>query len=284
MSSNVIKTFLLLGALTFLLLFFGQVLAGQIGFIFALFFVIIMNFFTYWYSDKFVLSMYRARKVSETDAPELYRVVREVSSRAKVPMPSVYIIPSDNLNAFATGRSPNHASVAATDGIIRVLSSNELQGVIAHEISHIKHRDVLIATVAATIAGVISYLATMAQWAAIFGGFGGRDDRGGQNIFGVIILAILAPFLALIIQLTLSRSREYYADESAAKLLHTGNGLASALEKLENANSSRPLRFGSEAGASLFIVNPFRGRNFVSLFSTHPKTSERIRLLRSYRF
>ncbi|MBU0629212.1 MAG: zinc metalloprotease HtpX, partial [Nanoarchaeota archaeon] len=228
------------------------------------------------------LAIYRAKHVTEEEAPKLYRIVREVSHLAKIPMPKVYIIPANFSNAFATGRNPKHAAVAATQGILDLLSEDELKGVIAHEISHIRNRDILIQSVAATIAGVISYIAMIARWGAIFGGFGGRDRKGGSGI-ELLILAILTPILATIIRLAISRSREYQADESGAKLLHNGNGLASALEKLESDAARKPLRLSSatETTAHMFIHNPFRAGGFVQIFMTHPPTKERVKRLRS---
>ncbi len=280
--TNQFKTILLLGLLTALLLFVGQIFGGRFGLVIALIFALVINIGSYWFSDKIVLAMYRAKPASESEYPELHKMVMDVSQLANIPKPKVYILPSSASNAFATGRNPKNAAVACTQGIMDLLSKDELKGVIAHEISHIKNRDILIATIAATIAGIISYLATMAKWAAIFGGFGGRDD--GENILSLLVLAILTPIIALIIQLAISRSREYLADESAAKMLHSGHGLATGLEKISSATKDNPLRFGNKSTASLFISSPFRMRGFLSLFSTHPPVHKRISKLKSMNF
>ncbi|MFH1511149.1 MAG: zinc metalloprotease HtpX, partial [Candidatus Woesearchaeota archaeon] len=251
----------------------------------AIVFAVLLNFGMYWFSDRIVLAIYRAKPVLESEQPVLYRIVKEVSKDAGIPMPKVYLIPTRHSNAFATGRSPKHAAVAATQGIIDLLSEKELKGVIAHEISHVKNRDTLIATVAATIAGVISFVAMMARWAAIFGGFGGDRDRG-PNILELLLLGILAPLIAMIIQLAISRSREYLADQTAAKILHDGSGLASALRKLDSDIRQKPLmKMGStQATSHLFIANPFHGKSFLNIFSTHPPIEERARRLESMAF
>jgi len=279
MIKNQIKTVMLLGLLTGLLLGVGQLLGGRGGLFIGLVFAIFMNFGAYWWSDKIVLRIYRAREIKEKDEPELYRVVKEVAHLAKLPMPKVYIIPTENPNAFATGRNPKNAAVACTVGIMNLLSKDELKGVISHEMAHIKNRDTLIQAVAATIAGVITYLAFMARWAAIFGGMGGRDrDRG--NMFELLALAIITPLVATILQLAISRSREYLADETGAKTIHAPLALANALEKLESGVRHNPLRFGSPSTSSLFIVNPFTAKGLINLFSTHPPMKERIKRLR----
>jgi len=278
MIKNQVKTIILLGVLTALMLWFGS-MWGRGGLIIALAFVLLMNFFTYFFSDKIVLKMYRAKEVKEHDAPELYKMVKEVSHYANIPMPKVYIMPSDTPNAFATGRNPKHSAVACTRGIMNLLTKDELKGVIAHEISHIKNRDTLIMVIASTIAGVISYLAFMAKWAAIFGGFGGRDNDN-SNAISMLALAIITPLIAMIIQLAISRSREYMADESGAKLIHNPEALASALEKLDAGVKHVPMRNGNQATSSLFIVNPFRGSAILSLLSTHPPLKERVKRLR----
>jgi len=249
----------------------------------ALVFAGIMNFGSYWFSDRIVLAMYRAQEVQEADAPELFRIVRGLSQRTGMPMPKVYIIPNDAPNAFATGRSPQHAAVAVTEGILRLLSAEELEGVLAHELAHIQHRDTLISTVAATMAGVIMMLASMARWAALFGGFGGRDeeDRGGGAL-GFIFMAVLAPIAATLIQLAISRSREYSADEGSARITKQPARLAQALEKLENAAERIPMD-ANPATSHLFIVNPLHGGTLLSLFSTHPPIEERIARLRAMR-
>lgn len=281
---NQIKTVILLGALTGLLLFVGQLVGGTQGLTIAFVFAIVLNFGAYWWSDKIVLAIYRAKPVTESEAPELYKIVREVSQLAKLPMPKVYIIQTEHSNAFATGRSPKRAAVAVTQGIMDLLSKDELKGVIAHESAHIKNRDTLISTISATIAGVISYVAFMARWAALFGGFG--RDRDSGNIIELLVLAILTPLIATIIQLAISRSREFLADETAAKTLHNGSGLASALEKLEQDIKHKPLRAMSttQSTAHLFIANPFRGKTFLQIFSTHPSIGERVKRLRSMHF
>jgi heat shock protein HtpX len=280
MIKNQLKTFILLACLTALLLFVGQIAGGYTGLIFAGVFVVIMNLVTYFYSHKLVLMMYKAKEAKEKEYPDLYKSVREVAHLAGIPMPKVYVIPSQNSNAFASGRNKDHALVACTEGIIKLMSKDELKGVLAHEVSHIKNRDILIQTVAATIAGVISYVAMMARWSAIFGGFGGRG-RDGNNLISLLVLAIITPLIAMMIQLAISRSREYLADESAAKILHNPYGLASALEKLEGDARKNPMRFGNPSTAHLFISNPFVGRGLMSLLSTHPPLKERVKKLRS---
>ena len=277
---NQIKTVLLLGALTGLLLLVGGLLGGQSGLIVALILSVVMNFGAYWFSDKLVLAMYKAKEVKDKDS-KLYKIVKEVSGKAGIPVPKVYSIPSEQANAFATGRGPKHAAVAATEGIMKLLSEAELKGVIAHEISHVKNRDILVATIAATIAGVISFIAQMAQFSAMFGG---RDDDSRGNVVGLLILAILTPIIAMIIQLAISRSREYIADESGAKIIKSSSGLSSALEKLEREAKRNPMRLGSQATASLFIVNPFSGRAMINLLSTHPSAESRIARLRKLSF
>ncbi len=277
MIKNQLKTVILLALLTALLLWIGS-FWGRSGLIIGLAFALVVNFGSYFFSDKIVLAMYRAKEVKESDVPRLYRIVKEVVHMANVPMPRVYLVPSSTPNAFATGRNPKHSAVACTEGILNLLNDHERKGVIAHEVSHIKNRDILIQTVAATIAGVISYAAMMARWSAIFGGFGGNRNEGG-NIISLLVLAIITPLLAMIIQLAISRSREYLADESAAKMLHNGMGLASALKKLEAGVKHNPLKFGNNATSSLFIVNPFKASAMLSLLSTHPPMKERIRRL-----
>jgi len=281
---NQFKTIILLGALTGILLWIGS-FWGQSGLMFALIFSIIMNFGAYWFSDKIALAIYRAKPVSENEAPKLYKIVRDVAHLANIPAPRIYIIPSNILNAFATGRSRKHAAVAATKGIIEALNEDELKGVIAHEISHIRNNDILIQSVAATIAGVISFIAMMARWGAIFGGFGGRNRRGGGGL-ELLVLAILTPILATIIRLAISRSREFLADESGAKLIHNGHSLASALEKLETASQKMPLRptSSTQTTAHMMIVNPFRARGIIKLFTTHPPVHLRTKRLRSMNF
>ncbi|MBN2035105.1 MAG: zinc metalloprotease HtpX [Chitinispirillaceae bacterium] len=270
---NFMKTAVLLGALTGLLLLFGNIAAGQNGMTIALIIAGLMNVGAYWFSDKIVLAMYRAQPAGEQDAPVLYRIVKRLSEKAAMPMPKVYIIPTDAPNAFATGRSPKHASVAATRGIMNILSEEELEGVMAHELAHVQNRDTLTATIAATIAGAIAYLATIIKWGAILGGRG-SDDRGG--LIGSLAMAFIAPLAALLIQMAISRSREYAADESGGRLCGRPLALAGALERLETSARQKPLVGGNPAAASLFIVNPFRGQALLSLFSTHPPMEKRI--------
>lgn len=277
---NQIKTVLLLGLLTALLLFIGQYFAGAQGLTVAFIFVLLMNFVTYFFSDKIVLAMYRAKEITKSQSPELHKVVDELCKESNLPKPKIYIIPTDSPNAFATGRSKSHAAVAVTQGILKLLTKEELKGVLAHELSHIKNKDILISTIAATIAGVISYLAMMARFAAIFGGSRDRNN----NILELIFLAFLAPIIALIIQLAISRSREYLADSTGAKLVQSGKPLASALLKLEQASKRIPMRFGSESSSHLFIVNPFRRKTLLSLFLTHPNTEDRVRKLNQLTF
>nr|WP_321497873.1 zinc metalloprotease HtpX [uncultured Methanolobus sp.] len=282
---NMLKTTLLLASLTGLLVIVGQLLGGTSGMVIAFVFALIMNFGSYWYSDKIVLKMYRAQEVTATEAPQLYGIVQKLAMRANLPMPKVYIVNTSMPNAFATGRDPQHAAVAATTGILDLLNAEELEGVLAHELAHVKHRDTLISAVAATVAGVITMIATWVKWAAIFGGFGGRDDNGANNIIGFLALAIVAPIAATVIQLAISRSREFAADEEGARISQKPWALASALEKLEYGSSNyRPGRGdvqASETTAHMFIVNPLKGHSLMNLFRTHPTTEERIRRLRA---
>lgn len=278
-ASNQIKTVLLLGLLTGLLLGAGQLLGGRQGLFIGLIFAIVMNFGSWWFSDKIVLMMYRAKPVAEKDDPELFALVKDVAHLSKLPMPKLFIIPTMNPNAFATGRNKDHAAVAVTEGILQLLSKDELRGVIAHEMAHIKNRDTLVSTIAATIAGVISYLAFFARWGAMFGGMG-RDRDSGEMI-QMLALAIITPLLAMIIQLAISRSREYLADETGAKAIHNPYALASALEKIHEGVKHKPLRFGNASTSSLFIANPFSAKGMISLLSTHPPMEERVKRLRS---
>jgi len=278
---NVLKTGFLLAVLTCLVVLVGQAIGGQQGMLIALVMALVMNFVSYWFSDKMVLAMYRAQPVDEAAAPELYTMVRGLATRAQVPMPKVYIIPTDTPNAFATGRNPEHAAVAVTEGIMRILNREELEGVIAHELSHVKNRDTLIMTIAATMAGAITYLAHMAQFAAIFGGSRrDSDERGGGGVFGALALAILAPIAAMLVQLAISRAREFHADATGARIAGKPFGLASALEKLDQASKALPMD-ATPATAHLFIVNPLSGSMLRSLFSTHPSTEERVARLRA---
>jgi heat shock protein HtpX len=274
---NTLKTTFLLTVLTLLLLFAGGAMGGQGGMTIALIFAGIMNLGAYWFSDKIVLRMYNAQPVTESEAPEFYRMVRELALQADMPMPKVYIIPTDTPNAFATGRNPSHAAVAATQGIMRILTYEELKGVMAHELAHVKNRDTLISTVAATIAGAITYLAHMAQWAAIFGGMR-SDDEEGSNPLALIVMAIVAPLAAMLIQMAISRSREYGADKGGAQIAGNPMHLANALRKLQMANQRIPMH-ANESTAHMFIVNPLTGGGLMSLFSTHPPMEERVRRL-----
>ena len=280
---NQIKTVLLLGLLTGLLLVVGRLIGGQTGLFVALIFSVLMNFGVYWFSDKIVLAMYKAKPAEKKAYPTLHKIVEEVAAVANMPKPKIYIIPTEAANAFATGRSPNHAAVACTEGIMKLLTDEELKGVIAHEISHVKNRDILVATIAATIAGVISYVAHMAQFSAMFGSR--RDDsRGGGNGIALLALAIITPIIALILQLAISRSREFLADYSGATTIKDSAPLASALSKLDKAALHHKMGLGNAATASLFIVNPLKGQALMSLFSTHPPLEARIQRLRSMKF
>jgi len=273
--SNVLKTTFLLGALTGILLLFGQVFGGRTGMIIAFGFAVVMNFGSYWFSDRIVLAIYRAKPVNESDDPELFSIVRNLATRAGLPMPRVYRIPQPTPNAFATGRNPENAVVAVTDGIRSLLTPEELSGVIGHELAHIGHRDILISSIAATLAGAIMMLASMARWALIFGG--GRD--GDNNPFGALLMAILAPIAAIIIQMAVSRSREYQADQTGARIAGNPDSLASALEKLTMASKRVPMA-SSPATSHMFIVKPFSGKGMLNLFSTHPPVEKRVERLR----
>jgi len=270
---NGFKTMILMMVLTLMLVFFGGLLGGKSGMTFALIMAFGMNFFAYWFSDKIVLRMYRAEEVTERDAPELYNIVKRLTQAAGLPMPKLYIIDEDQPNAFATGRNPEHSAVAVTTGILRLLSREEIEGVIAHELSHIKNRDILVATIAAAIAGAISYLAQMAQWAMIFGGRD-RDEEGGNPIVALVMM-IVAPIAAMLIQLAISRSREYGADETGAKICGNPLHLANALKKLHMASQRIPME-ANPSTAHMFIVNPLTGGGFARLFSTHPPIEDRI--------
>lgn len=272
---NTLKTAFLLTLLTLLFVFIGQLLGGNQGMVVALLFAAIMNLGTYWFSDKIVLAMYRAQPVDEGTSRRLHSIVRRAASSAHLPMPKVYIIPSQTPNAFATGRNPKHSAVAVTQGIMKVLDDDELEGVISHEMAHIKNRDILTGSIVATLAGAISMLAFMARFAAIFGGYGGRDGQGRGGGLSLLIMAIVAPLAALLIQMAISRSREYAADSTAAKNSHKPLALANALRKLESASRRKPLG-AKPATAHLFIVNPLSGKGMASLFSTHPPIQERV--------
>jgi heat shock protein HtpX len=277
---NTIKTGLLLGALTGLLMLIGGYFGGKGGIVIAFIFAMVMNFGAYWFSDKLILKMYSAQEVSVNEAPQLYAMVKDLALRAGLPMPKIYIVPGDTPNAFATGRDENHAVVAVTEGIIRMLNKDELEGVLAHELTHIKNKDMLIGSIAATLAGAIVMLANMAQWAAIFGGASRSDDEEGGGIFGLIFMAILAPIAATIIQMAISRSREYLADAGGAKVSGKPYGLAGALEKLGRASQAIPMN-ANPSTAHMFIVNPLTGKSLMNLFSTHPPIEERVARLRS---
>jgi heat shock protein HtpX len=277
---NQFKTFILMALLTALLGWIGYVVGGTNWAIIALCFAALMNFSVYWFSDRIVLKMYRAQEVTEADEPVLHRIVRELALRGGLPMPKVYIIPKDAPNAFATGRNPQHAAVAVTTGIKQLLNEEELKGVLAHELSHIRHRDILIGTVAATIAGAISMIASMARFGAMFGGLGGDDREGGgiAQLVAILVLTTLATIAAFLIQMAISRSREYHADEGGAQLSGNPHYLARALAKLDAGAQRIPMQVNPST-AHMLIVNPLRGKGIQSLFSTHPPIEERIRRL-----
>ena len=276
---NRLRTTILLAALTALVVWIGQMFGGPNGAVIALIFAGVMNFFSYWFSDKIVLRMYGAQEISQNDDPELFDIVRELTVKDGLPMPRVYIIPEETPNAFATGRNPEHAAVAVTQGIRRILDRRELAGVLGHELSHVKNRDILVSSIAATLAGAISYIAHMAQWAAIFGG-GSRDrEEGGGNMFRLLFMMIVAPIAAMLIQMAVSRSREYMADEGGAKVTGDPLALASALRKLQMGAQNIPMQVSDATATStahMFIVNPLSGGGIANLFSTHPPMEERI--------
>jgi heat shock protein HtpX len=278
---NQLKSAMLLATLTALLLWAGQALGGQGGFVLALMVAGAMNFGAYWWSDKIVLRMYRAQAITEAQAPELWAIVRQLAQRAELPMPSVYVIPEDAPNAFATGRNPDNAAVAVTAGLVRMLERDELAGVIAHELSHVKHRDTLVMTIAASLAGALSFLANMAMWSSLFGGGLGDDDEGGAHPIAGLLGILVAPIAASLIQMAISRSREFLADERGAALTQNPLALARALGKLESWKARVPMHAGSPATAHLFIVNPFSGAGLASWFSTHPTTTERVKRLQA---
>ncbi|MGD0216610.1 MAG: zinc metalloprotease HtpX [Desulfobaccales bacterium] len=277
---NRVKTVLLLTVLTIFLIFIGKLLGGRQGMYLAFILALGMNFFSYWFSDKIVLRMYRAQEVSPTEAPQIHQMVEELAHEAGIPKPRVYLIPDDSPNAFATGRNPQHAAVAATQGIIRLLTPVELKGVLGHELGHVLNRDILISTIAATLAGAIMILASMARWGAILGM--GRDDDEGGGILGVLVLSIIAPIAAMLVQMAVSRSREYLADETGAHLTHNPESLARALEKLSVGTQRVPMD-ASPATAHMFIVNPLSGGSLMNLFSTHPPIEDRVERLRAMR-
>ena len=274
--ANNIKTVFLLGLLTGIILFIGS-FWGENGLMIALIMSVAMNFASYFFSDKIALRMYSAEQVTREQAPQLYRILEFLCSRDGIPMPKVYLIPTDSPNAFATGRNPEHASVAVTEGAMRLLDENELTGVLAHEMSHVKNRDILISSVAATLAGVIMWIANMARFAAFFGGGRDREDEGGGALAGLVTI-IVAPIAAMLIQMWISRTREYQADASGAAAAGSPYGLASALQKLENYSKRIPME-ASPSTAHMFIVHPFTGSSIMNLFSTHPPTQKRIERL-----
>jgi heat shock protein HtpX len=277
---NNIKTVLLLGALTGIFLFIGGMVGGQNGMLLALVFAGLMNFVSYWFSDKIVLKSYRATELAESDAPRIYAMVRELCQQAQIPVPAIYVFEQDSPNAFATGRDPQKAVIALSRGIMQAMGEEELKGVIAHELTHVINRDTLLATIAATLAGAIMFLAYQMRWVGLFTGGRDNDKRGG--VLGMMGMAILAPLAATIIQLAISRSREFKADAGAAQLTHNPEGLASALEKLTAYAQRVPLQ-GSRQTAHLFIVSPLSGKSLLSLFSTHPPIEERVARLRAMR-
>ena len=286
MTTNTLKTALLLGLLTAVLLIGGQAFGGRQGLYIALFFAIAMNFSGYFFSDRIALSMYSAQAVTEADNPEVYRrvepIVRNLTQRMGLPMPRLWLIPDDSPNAFATGRNPSHASVAFTAGILRLMNDSEIEGVVAHELGHVLHRDILISSVAAMIAGTITWLASMARWGMIFGGASRRDDDDRGGALGMVFMAILAPIAALLIQMAISRSREYDADAASAKYIGSPYPLINGLEKLETWSKRIPMD-ATPATAHLFIIKPFTGDSFMRLFSTHPSTEDRIARLQGMR-
>jgi len=276
---NTVKTVGLMVFMTLLLVFVGAAIGGKSGMIMAFALATIMNVGSYWFSDKIVLRMYNAQPVTESQAPELHAMVRILVQKAGMPMPKVYIIPDETPNAFATGRNPEHAVVAVTEGIMRILSREELSGVIAHELAHIKHRDMLTGTIVATIAGAISMLAQMAQWAMLFGGSRrDSDDEGGSPI-AALVMMIVAPIAAMMVQMAISRTREFEADKGGAQIAGQTSGLANALLKLEKGSQLIPMHDAKPATAHMFIVNPLTGGGLMKLFSTHPPIAERVKRL-----
>jgi heat shock protein HtpX len=285
MFSNTMKTTLLLGLMTVLIIFIGGAVGGQGGMIMAFFLAGIMNLGSYWFSDKIVLAMYRAKEIAPQEHPEIHQMIMELAQHAGIPKPRVFLIEDDSPNAFATGRNPGHAVVAVTSGILRILSRQELKGVLAHELAHVKNRDILVGSIAATMAGAIMILANMARWSAIFGGSRDSEESGGGGgIIGLLVMTIVAPIAAMVIQMAISRSREYLADASGAQFSGSPLGLAGALEKLEIASKRIPMEDPKPATAHMFIVNPLSGRSLLNLFSTHPPIEERIARLRSMRY
>jgi heat shock protein HtpX len=285
MFSNTMKTTFLLALMTVLIILIGRALGGQQGMVLAFVLAGVMNLGSYWFSDKIVLAMYRAQEVSPQENPGIHQIVAELAQNAGIPKPRIYIIEDDSPNAFATGRNPQHAVVAVTTGIMRILSRDELRGVLSHELSHVKNRDILIGSIAATMAGAIMMIANMARFAAIFGGGRSSDEEGGGGgIIGMLVLTIVAPLAAMLIQMAISRSREFLADASGAQLSHNPLSLASALEKLQRASQQIPMADAKPATAHMFIVNPLSGRSLMNLFSTHPPIEERIARLRGMKY
>lgn len=276
---NWFKTTILLGIMTALIVFIGRLLGGEQGMILAFILAIGMNFFSYYYSDRIVLKMYKASEVTQSENPVIFEIVSELAGKAGLPMPRIYIIPEDSPNAFATGRNPNHAVVAVTRGLLNLMNRDEITGVISHEMAHIKNRDILIGSIAATMAGAIMIAASMARWTAIFGG-GSNDDEGGLGGIGLIIMSILAPVAAMLVQMAISRSREYHADSTGASFTGRPSGLAGALEKLGTYSGKIPMHTKNPNTAHMFIVNPLSGGSMANLFSTHPPLQERIARLR----
>lgn len=275
---NTIKTAFFLGLLSALILVVGGALGGRGGVVIALGLAAAMNFFSYWFSARIVLAMHGAKPLTRQEAPQLYEILERLTSRAGIPMPGVYVLPEEAPNAFATGRNPSHAAVAVTRGILRLLNAEELEGVLAHELAHVGNRDILIGSVAATLAAAVMVIANMARWGAIFG-LGGRDDRDSPNPIVLLATAIVAPIAAMMIQMAVSRSREYQADQTGAEMTRNPYGLANALQKLEDHGKRIPMTSGGPASSHLFIVKPFTGQSFVNMFSTHPPIRERIRRL-----
>jgi heat shock protein HtpX len=278
---NRLKTTLLLSLLTVMMVLMGSAIGGKTGMVFAFFMAAAMNFFSYWFSDKIVLRMYGAQEIGEQDHPAFYGMVRRLAARAALPMPKVYIIPDQSPNAFATGRNPQHAAVAATEGILRILTPDELEGVMAHELAHVQNRDILVGTIAATFAGAISMIGNMLQWGAMFGVGRNDDEEGSGGLIGSLVMAIIAPIAAMLIQMAVSRSREYLADETGARICGRPLALANALRKLHNASQAIPMQDARPATAHMFIVNPLTGGGVMSLFSTHPPMEERVARLES---
>ena len=276
---NRLKTTLLLSLLTILMVIMGSAIGGKSGMVFAFTMALGMNFFSYWFSDKIVLKMYGAQEIGEQDHPAFYGMVRRLALQAGLPMPRVYIIPDASPNAFATGRNPEHAAVAATEGILRILSTDELEGVMAHELAHVQNRDILIGTIAATFAGAISMLGNMLQWGAMLGAGRGDEEESSGGFVGSLVMAIIAPLAAMLIQMAVSRSREYLADESGARICGRPLSLANALRKLHTASQMIPMQEARPATAHMFIVNPLTGASLLKLFSTHPPMEERIKRL-----